>query len=330
MAQLGKLALRIIGIVGGLFGILVGAAMLHTGLAAMLESFGAILILLGLLGICGSILYPKNRRLAAGLLISCGILGFPVAYASINFLGSGFVGWLAWTFPATLMIIAGMIAWITPERLGSSLPLLKSDKVELRRAGQVLYAALLIAGLSLTMGILLFSGILFSITEEYGKVTEADVYSRVERTQNQEILNLTQELNDTNATIRANAAETLGRIEVRYFSRNQELAVGSLIQALQDEDGSVRGNAACALGKIKDKRAVDPLIQTLRDNNSHVRLSAASALGKLGDAQAVDPLILARNDENDDVRSAAEKALNELGWQQGSAQCHTSSAGCFI
>ncbi len=63
------------------------------------------------------------------------------------------------------------------------------------------------------------------------------------------------------------------------------------IKLLDDSEVSVRANAAAALGPIRDGSAVEPLIRLLDDKSIWVRCSAADALGIIGDSRAVAPLV---------------------------------------
>lgn len=84
------------------------------------------------------------------------------------------------------------------------------------------------------------------------------------------------------------------------------------MQALTDSDATVRTNAAWSLGQIKDLRAVQPLIVALTDHSPEVRIHAARALGALKAAQALVPLIRALEDENWHVRHEVALALIAL------------------
>ena len=63
--------------------------------------------------------------------------------------------------------------------------------------------------------------------------------------------------------------------------------------------GTVRANAAEALGKIQSRYAVTPLIERLDDYDSEVRWKAAEALGRIGNDEALEPLIYALNDTDE-------------------------------
>lgn len=108
------------------------------------------------------------------------------------------------------------------------------------------------------------------------------------------------------SSVRANAAEALGKIESRK-------AVQPLILRLEDPDIEVRWKAAEALGKIADDEALEPLIYALNDDDGDVRKQAARALGELENVEAVDTLILALEDIDWPVRKNAATALGKIG-----------------
>ena len=107
-------------------------------------------------------------------------------------------------------------------------------------------------------------------------------------------------LNDESHTVRAGAAEALGKI-------GDKRAVGPLIAALKDE--AVRRAAVEALGKIGSTRAVGLLIDAVKDGNKEVRRAAISALGNIGHKRAIEPLIAALRDKDLAVRRAAALVL---------------------
>ena len=85
------------------------------------------------------------------------------------------------------------------------------------------------------------------------------------------------------------------------------------MQALGDADSSVRAMAAQALGKIGDGRAVEPLCKALGDADKSVYINAARALWKNCDPRAVQPLRKAREHPDLDLQRIAVLALAVLG-----------------
>jgi signal transduction histidine kinase len=115
---------------------------------------------------------------------------------------------------------------------------------------------------------------------------------------------LVQKLKDKDWKVRKNSLDALIRIGAPV--------VGTLIDVFKDADGTIRAAAAEALGKIGDIRAVEPLIDALKDTHHSVRRAAAEALGKIGDTHAVEPLIAALDDEHLDVRMSVIWSLRHL------------------
>jgi tetratricopeptide (TPR) repeat protein len=81
----------------------------------------------------------------------------------------GFLGLISWTVPGTLMIIAGLIGRITPERLASSLPLLNNDRRDIRLVAKIMYGGLFAGIIIMMMGILLLSGTMLLGFQEESK-----------------------------------------------------------------------------------------------------------------------------------------------------------------
>ncbi|NES00714.1 MAG: GAF domain-containing protein, partial [Symploca sp. SIO1B1] len=117
---------------------------------------------------------------------------------------------------------------------------------------------------------------------------------------------LIRALQDKNFSVRASAAEALGKI-------GSEATIPELIRALQDKNFSVRASAAEALGKIGSEATIPELIQALQDKNFSVRASAAEALGKIGSEATIPELIQALQDEDYSVRDSAAEALGKIG-----------------
>ena len=179
--RLGRLIIKGLALLGGLAGLLIAVLQLLASLASFTSSHipggwgelglaaGVVFLLLGLTGIVGAILYTKNRSKAGQLLLFCGLLGFPVGYiAWIAPIGIGFLGWILWTPPGVLLIAAGLLAWITPERLRSLLSQ-GNRTADPGPLDQALFLGVILAGIGLLTVILMFTGILFYEAEEHLK-----------------------------------------------------------------------------------------------------------------------------------------------------------------
>ena len=180
--RLGRLAIQILGLLGGLAGLLIAILALLASLVGLSSSHipsgwselglagGVVFLLLGLAGIGGAFLYTRNKKRAAWLLLGSGLLGFPVGYlAWITFFG--FLGWVLWIPPGVLLTVAGLLAWITPQRLRS---LLGQGSKTADRAGRepidsAVFVGVIFAGIGLITVILMFAGILFFGAEDYLK-----------------------------------------------------------------------------------------------------------------------------------------------------------------
>jgi cyclophilin family peptidyl-prolyl cis-trans isomerase/HEAT repeat protein len=93
-------------------------------------------------------------------------------------------------------------------------------------------------------------------------------------------------LSDTDARVRADAANTLARLR----SKDGSDQLRALL--LTDVNGVVRANAARALGAAEDHAALDALInRSAGDEDERVRVSAIRSLGALGDGRATAPLV---------------------------------------
>jgi hypothetical protein len=176
--RLGRLIIQTLAILGGLAGLLIASLQLLAsmvslssshipfGLSEMGLAAGAVFLLLGLAGMGGAILYTRNRSKAGQLLLFCGLLGFPAGYiAWIAPIGIGFLGWILWTPPGVLLTAAGLLAWITPERLRSLLGQ-GSKTADLGPLDQALFVGVILVGIGLVTVILMFAGILFYGAEE--------------------------------------------------------------------------------------------------------------------------------------------------------------------
>ncbi len=112
-----------------------------------------------------------------------------------------------------------------------------------------------------------------------------------------------------NKIIRREATTALGFIK----HPSGGTAVTSLCSLLKNSDANLRARAAEALGRIGDTFAVIPLCTAIRDSNPAVRIEAAIALGKIGDARAVVSLCSALNDLDTDIRKSSATSLGMIG-----------------
>jgi HEAT repeat protein len=152
------------------------------------------------------------------------------------------------------------------------------------------------------------------------------------------VLGLWKALEDTDWTLRKDAATALGKLK-------DHSSVQKLISALKDSVGDVRYVAAEALGEIGDETAIPALIESLtngyflqvqhisaialakigipsipkllevlqgRNNNIHARIGAADALGDIGDASAVPELVKTVDDKNSDLQIHSIRALGKI------------------
>jgi cyclophilin family peptidyl-prolyl cis-trans isomerase/HEAT repeat protein len=93
-------------------------------------------------------------------------------------------------------------------------------------------------------------------------------------------------LSDTDARVRADAANTLARLRVKDGSDQLRALL------MTDADAVVRANAARALGAAEDQAALDALVnRSSTDTDERVRVSAIRALGALRDGRATAPLL---------------------------------------
>jgi HEAT repeat protein/beta-lactamase regulating signal transducer with metallopeptidase domain len=123
---------------------------------------------------------------------------------------------------------------------------------------------------------------------------------------------LMNQLDDSNATTRRNAAWAIGEL-TNMPPDERAPAVPQLITLLRDSDAWVRMAAARAIGEVRDRRASETLITTLSDADWRVRRLAAWALNEMKEPLAVAALCrLLLGDSRAEVRRAAAEALGEI------------------
>ncbi len=125
----------------------------------------------------------------------------------------------------------------------------------------------------------------------------------------EDIPSMIRALADSDASVREQSAEALGRL-----GPEADPAVPALILLLSDRDPFVSGRAADALSRIGEG-SVPRLVAALSDGETNVRWCAAIALGKIGAAAggAVPALVRALRDTDDNVRWSAAMALDGMG-----------------
>ncbi len=177
--RLGRLTIQTLAFLGGLAALLIcaldllasliGLSSSHipTGWSELYQAGGVVFLLLGLAGIAGAFLYTKNEKRTAWLLLGSGLLGFPVGYlAWIPFFG--FLGWVLWMPPGVLLTVAGLLAWITPQRLRALLGQSSEtvDNANKKSIDQALFVSAIFIGIALLTIILMFTGLLFLGAED--------------------------------------------------------------------------------------------------------------------------------------------------------------------
>lgn len=171
--RLGRLFVQALAILGGLAGLIiaafhltaseVGSSSSHIAWSDLILAAGVVFLMFGAAGISGAFLYTRYKRLVGWLLISCGLLGFPVGYVAwSNWVG--FLGWAIWIPAGVLLAGAGLLALITPEHLRSRLlgqeSSLDGTAVDRSPIDQALFVGVILAGIGLLTVISLISGFL--------------------------------------------------------------------------------------------------------------------------------------------------------------------------
>ena len=167
--RLGRLFIQALAFLGGLAGVIIavfhltaseiGSSSSHIAWSDLILVAGIAFLLFGAAGISGAFLYTRYKRLVGWLLISCGLLGFPVGYiAWSNWVG--FLGWAVWIPAGVLLAGAGLLALITPEHLRSRLLGQEDAAVDRSPIDQALFVGVILAGIGLLAVIFLISGII--------------------------------------------------------------------------------------------------------------------------------------------------------------------------
>ncbi|MCP4500616.1 MAG: HEAT repeat domain-containing protein [Deltaproteobacteria bacterium] len=117
---------------------------------------------------------------------------------------------------------------------------------------------------------------------------------------------LTSNLEDMDADVRADAAEAMGRI-------GSPNAAGALKALLTDGDGEVRTQAAVALIRIGDDSLFPKVVKSLRHEDPRVVLGAAVVLGRVADRRVVPNLVEAFQTNHEEVGAAIAWALGQCG-----------------
>ncbi len=112
--------------------------------------------------------------------------------------------------------------------------------------------------------------------------------------------------NDPNPTVRAKAAESLGKL-------GDQAVTPLLLTALADSHLVVQCSAIQALGHLGNEAAIPQLLQVLENGATTTRQAAAAALGHIGSEAAIPGLLNALNDQAPAVRGTAASVLGAMG-----------------
>ena len=171
--RLGRLAIQAMALLGGLAGVIIaifhltaseiGSSSSHIAWSDLILVAGIAFLLFGAAGISGAFLYTRYEKLVGWLLISCGLLGFPVGYVAwSNWVG--FLGWAVWIPAGVLLAGAGLLALVTPEHLRSRLLGQENNQdgaaVDRSPIDQALFVGVILAGVGLLAVMFLISGII--------------------------------------------------------------------------------------------------------------------------------------------------------------------------
>ncbi len=116
-------------------------------------------------------------------------------------------------------------------------------------------------------------------------------------------------LKDRHATIRAAAAEAIGRSQT---ARNTRRVVPGLVRAAKDEDIQVQVAVLESLGMLGDKRGVPPMRAALRAEQPIIRKTALFALRFVSDRSVVPELIRLLREDDGLIVQDAGKTLEKI------------------
>jgi HEAT repeat protein len=120
---------------------------------------------------------------------------------------------------------------------------------------------------------------------------------------------LEQAQNNPDSGSRSTASAALGSILGTAGGGEDALEV--LLKMVDDDDATVRAMAAQSLGKLGDRRATPALLKLLTDSQYGVRGRAIEALADIGDPDAVEPLAAYYWQTEGDRRTMAEDAWRD-------------------
>lgn len=138
-------------------------------------------------------------------------------------------------------------------------------------------------------------------------------------TREEKVAKYIKDMEGGNAKARADAAKEIGNIAAIKASYAKP-AIEPMLKLLKDKEASVRAAAAEALGKVDDpKQTVKPLIELLKDDKAeNVKVSAAMGLGLIGEPakEAVKLLretaLAARLDKNMRLAQSCQRAIENI------------------
>ena len=137
---------------------------------------------------------------------------------------------------------------------------------------------------------------------------------------------LVNALHDTNASVRSQAARSLGQL-----GQTSPEVIAALLGALHDADADVCFQAAGSLGQLRQasSEVVTALLGALHDADAWVRSSVVASLGQLRQAssEVVTALLDALHDTNASVRFQAAESLGQL--RQVSPEAVTALLGAL-